>query len=58
MVGGEARRTVQLEQEQDLHSPEQQLQEQGDMLVIGVWINHRKIYKKLSCLNWCDTESI
>jgi len=28
--------TVQLEQEQVLQSPEQQLQEQGDMLMIGL----------------------
>lgn len=28
--------TLQLAQEQDLQSPEQQLQEQGDMLIIGL----------------------
>lgn len=30
-----AGRTVQLEQEQELQLPEQQLQEQGDMMMVG-----------------------
>lgn len=37
--------TVQLEQEQELQLPEQQLQEQGDMLMVGCLdgLNHGNI---------------
>lgn len=33
---------MQLEQEQELQLPEQQLHEQGDMMIVGVWDKPRK----------------
>lgn len=54
--------TVQLEQEQELQLPEQQLQEQGDMLMVVCWdgLNHERRVKyclyRLRFVAWMEEE--
>ena len=54
--------TVQLEQEQELQLPEQQLQEQGDMLMVVCWdgLNHERRRKyclyRLRFVAWMEEE--